>query len=124
MAVQGLKRSTATIRNWLNNPNLIGPRNLEDIEKIACVAENSELLLNISNVIKSIKIIRNTHISAGNIVTKLILEELHQQLSHPGDQPMLLDLDYGKVWIVQVEEIDSKAKAYPKSHINRLLWDD
>ena len=123
LAKHGLKRKTATISNWLNNPDLIGPGNLEDIEKIIHIAEDKELLSIVLDIIVSIKKIRSTHRSAGRKVTKLILEEIHQQLYHPGDQPMRLSLSYGEVWVVQVEEIESKTMPYPVNRINRLIWD-
>ena len=40
------------------------------------------------------------------------------------EQPVQLDLGYGKAWIVQVEMVEERQKKYPWKLVNRLLWAD
>ena len=59
---------------------------------------------------------------AGMQLTRLILGELRGRLNEMGDQPTLLDLDYGQAWVVQVESVETKRREYPAKQVNRLLW--
>ena len=120
----GLHRTLPTIAGWMGNPDLIGPGYEDDIEVIGKAAGDSELLETLSSVTDAISRIRGAHIGAGSHLTQLILGEVHGRLSQLDDQPVLLDLGYGRAWVVQVEAIDSRQQEYPADQINRLLWMD
>lgn len=121
LAMFGLNRTTATIAAWLGNPDRIGPGDFSDIEVIATAAGDFELLDIQEEVEDAITEIRGAHIRAGNQLTDLILSELDGRLNQLGDQPLLLHLDYGTVWIVQVDIVDSTKEQYPSNQVNRLL---
>lgn len=123
LQAQGLFRNLATVTGWLNNPDRIGPGYLNDIDVIAVASADSSLLPKKEAVKQAISKIRSTHIIAGRQLTKLILSELNSKRHHLGNQPLLLDFEYGQAWIVQVEEIDEKWKEYPTTQVNRLLWE-
>ena len=120
----GLHRTLPTIAGWMGNPELIGPGYEDDIEVIGKAAGDSELLETLNSVSDAISRIRGAHIGAGSHLTQLILGEVHGRLSQLDDQPVLLDLGYGRAWVVQVEAIDSLQQEYPADQINRLLWTD
>ena len=120
----GLHRTLPTITGWMGNPDLIGPLYEDDIEVIGKAAGDSELLETLNSVSDAISRIRGSHIGAGSHLTQLILGEVHGRLSQLDDQPVLLDLGYGRAWVVQVEAIDSRQQEYPADQINRLLWTD
>ena len=124
LAAHGLKRTTVTIAGWLNNPDHIGPRDFRDIEVIATASQDVELLSIRKEVEGAISRIRGAHISAGGQLTQFILGELAKRLHQLDDQPMLLDLDYGNAWVVQVDRMDMTRRKYPSSLVNRLLWAD
>ena len=44
LANHGLDRTTVTVAGWLGNPNRIGPGDLSDIDLIASLAGDTELL--------------------------------------------------------------------------------
>ena len=123
LAAHGLERTTATIAGWLSNPDRIGPQDFHDIEVIATAAEDAELLSIRKEVEDAISRIRGAHKSAGGRLTQLILGELRGRLNRLDDQPVLLDLDYGKAWVVQVDMVDI-TREYPSNLVNRLLWVD
>ena len=122
LADHGLERTFPTIAGWLGNPDRIGPGNYDDIEIIATVAGDSELLSIKKEIRDAIKRIRGAHLTAGMRLTLLILSELRGRLNELGDQPTLLGLDYGQAWVVQVESVDTKRQEYAANQVNRLLW--
>ena len=122
LADHGLERTPPTIAGWLGNPDRIGPGDFDDIEAIARVAGDTELLSIKDEVRDAITRIRGAHLTAGMQLTRLILGELRGRLNELDDQPTLLDLDYGHAWVVQVESVETKRREYPANQINRLLW--
>ena len=122
LADHGLERTPPTVAGWLGNPDRIGPGNFDDIEAIATVARDTELLSIKEEVRDAITRIRGAHLTAGMQLTRLILGELRGRLNELGDQPTLLDLDYGQAWVVQVEAVETKRREYPANQVNRLLW--
>ncbi len=122
LADHGLERTRPTVAAWLRNPDRIGPGNHEDIETIATVAGDTELLSIKDDVRDAITRIRGAHLTAGMQLTRLILGELRSRLNELGDQPTMLDLDYGKAWVVQVESVETKRREYAANQVNRLLW--
>lgn len=121
LAGHGLERTIPTVAGWINNPDRIGPGNPDDIETIATVAGDTELLSTKEDVWDAITRIRGAHMAAGMQLSRLILGELRGRLNELGDQPTLLDLDYGHAWVVQVESVETKRREYPSNQVNRLL---
>lgn len=124
LAAHGLHRTLATIGGWLGSPDRIGPSAFRDIELIAKATGDTELLSMRKGVEKAISRIRGAHISAGNRLTQLLLSNLSGRLNRLDEQPMLLALDYGEAWVVQVELIEERRQACPLNSVNRLLWTD
>lgn len=122
LADHGLERTPPTIAGWLGDSDRIGPGDYDDIEAIAKVAADSELLSIMGEVKDAISRIRGAHLAAGMRLTRLILGEIHGRLNELGDQPTLLDLGYGQAWVVRVESVETKRRDYPASKVNRLLW--
>ena len=120
----GLRRSPATVAGWLHSPYRIGPGNFKDIEVIARAGKDTELFSRRKEVIRAISHIRRAHIAAGKQLTQLILGELGGHLNNLDDQPVLLDLNYGGAWVVQVDRVDFERRNYPANSVNRLLWAD
>ena len=124
LAAAGLERAVVTVAGWLGNKDRIGPRSLHDIETIARVTEDVELLSIRKDVENAIARIRGAHIAAGGQLTRLILGELGGRLQLLDDQPVLLNLDYGTAWVVQVNVVAMIRRNYPSDMVNRLLWVD
>ena len=124
LVTHGLNRTTVTVRGWLNDPERIGPKNFNDLDFIANAAGDTELLSIRKEVEDAIFCIRGAHISAGSQLTQLLLGELGGRLNKMDEQPVQLDLGYGKAWIVQVEMVEERQKKYPWKLVNRLLFTD
>ena len=95
-----------TIAGWLDNPYRIAPGDFGDIEVIARAAGDTDLLSIKEEVKNAISRIRSSHIRAGSRLTKLIIGELVGRLHDLDDQPVLLDLEYGEAWVVQVDRVE------------------
>ena len=108
----------------MGNPDLIGPGYDGDTEIIGRVADDMKLLEHLSSAGEAVSSIRGAHITAGSHSTQLILGEVRDRVGQPDDQPVLLDLGYGHVWVVQVRAVDSQQRDYAADQVNRLLWTD
>jgi hypothetical protein len=122
LAEFGLERTSVTVGGWLGDPSKIGPGNDGDVDTIAKAAHDSELLGSAQEVTQAISVIRSAHLSAGQRLTRLILQELRGRTQDIRDEPTLFDLGYGEAWVVQVETIDAEAVQCPANKTNRLLW--
>ncbi len=122
LAEHGLERTPPTVAGWLGNPDRIGPGDYNDIEAIARASGDTELLCAKEEVRMAISRIRGAHQTAGMQLSRLILGELRGRLNELGDQPTLLDLDYGQAWVVQVASVEAKRQEYPAGQVNRLIW--
>ncbi len=122
LAAAGLNRARVTVASWLGSEDRIGPRSLRDIEAIAKASQDAELARMHQECWNAIGRIRGAHIAAGGQLTQLILGELGGRLQQLDDQPVLLDLDYGKAWVVQVDMVETTRRMYPFELVNRLLW--
>ena len=119
----GFKKKLSTIAQWLCYPDLIAPRDYDDIDIIVEASEDNELSSRKNEVKDAIYKIRSAHISAGNALTRLIHDELEKgHLEDVGGRPVLHDFIYGQAWIVQVELVKTELHEYDAGQVNRLLW--
>lgn len=117
----GLERHYVTVRNWLYNEHLIGPKESGDLKIIETVAGTFPHSWEV--IWEAIETIRGCHTSAGFEISKWLLSEISDQLDSIADDEICLDLDFGRLWIVEIEEISVEKEKVPLSQANRLLWD-
>lgn len=119
----GLSQQVSTVQRWLHDPSLIGPQNEADLQIIADVARDRWLQTHRGEVFEAIRNVRGEHMSAGSRLTDILLAELPGKLSLIGDREVTLELTFGDVWIVQVEEVSVASEPRSAFEVNRLLWD-
>jgi hypothetical protein len=119
----GLSRQLLTVRNWLADQQMIAPQNFEDVRLIAKAAGDDELIAQLPKVQAASEQIKSQHIRAGFRLTELLREALPKDIEVPDNEEMQLDLGFGKVWIVKVEDIDEATTQCNRWLVNRLLWD-
>jgi hypothetical protein len=119
----GLSRQLLTVRNWLTNQHMIAPKNFEDVRLIAKAAGDEELAAQLSEVQAASEQIKSQHIRAGFRLTEMLRDALPKDIEVPDNREMQLDLVFGKVWIVKVEDIDEATIQCNRWLVNRLLWD-
>jgi hypothetical protein len=54
----------------------------------------------------------------------MLLEELPKRSDEIARGEMEIDLGFGRVWIVRIQEIDEAVTLCGRSVVNRLLWDN
>src|ERR1039457_4001941 len=69
-------------------------------------AGDEELAAQLSEVQAASEQIKSQHIRAGFRLTELLRDALPKDIEVPDNREMQLDLVFGKVWIVKVEDID------------------
>jgi hypothetical protein len=119
----GLSRQLPTVRNWLADQQMIAPKNFDDVHVIAKAAGDEEFVAQLSDVQAASEQIKSQHIRAGFRLTELLRQALPKDIEVPKDREMQLDLGFGKVWIVRIEDIDEATTECNRWVANRLLWD-
>lgn len=119
----GFSRHIQTVRAWLCNRNMIAPKNPEDIRTIARASGDQEILDVLPRIEQAISEINGHHIKAGKRLTSELLKELPRRLDVIASGETEVDLGFGKVWIVRIEEIDGGLTPVNYTIVNRLLWD-
>jgi hypothetical protein len=119
----GFSRHIQTVRAWLCNGHMIAPKNIEDIRMIARASGDLRLLDALPAVEQAISEINGQHIKAGRRLTSELLRELPSRLDVSAGGETEVDLGFGKVWIVRIEEIDGGLTPVNYTIVNRLLWD-
>lgn len=124
----GCKRHEMTIKNWLIDDDIIGPAYQEDLRIILLAFTNpgkrdkiDELLNEITQAISEV---RGAHLKASSILAQQLIAELPNILAHKDRiaKPLTIDLpEFGRVFILRIEEIGNEWIDIEKRNINRLL---
>lgn len=117
----GCDRTEVTIRNWLLDEDLIGPRHDDDLLSIGSMIDNSTLLDKIDSVRSGITQMRSWRMSAADHLTKRIKASLEKWI----DQDMVnteVELpDLGQVHVLKVIGINRKWDQVELRYTNLLL---
>lgn len=114
-------RHEATIRNWLNDENRIGPDDDLDLMSIALLTESEFLSDNIPNVRKAIDQMIKWRFQASDYVREKIERELAQLADHSVINSTLEIQDLGEVDILRIHELNKTTSEIDKRFANRLL---
>ena len=120
----GSRKHLLTIRNWLFNDSIIGPGLRTDLDLIAKVAKSNELDELKEEVWTAIKQIRAAHHSAGAWLTGILLQRLPSCLGEIEESGTKINIeDVVTAWVVQVDDISPQFEYFPRTSVNRLLWE-
>ena len=72
----GCKKDFATVKNWLQNEDMIMPKDKDDLLAIAAATDDDVLLENIDVIYEAGKTVRAAHVKAGNMLSKRLSEKL------------------------------------------------
>ena len=121
----------ATLRNWLFDDNMIGPKNEDHLAVIAKLNEDEFLLKNIKKVKASIKLVRSYHQKAAfairddlinnvsDILIKINLEKMQAVNYHE-----LEIIPYGKVMVLKLIDIEDEKFEVDFQYANRLIFEE
>jgi hypothetical protein len=124
LETSGVRRHPATIRSWLTNDNVIGPRTEDDVLAIAQafpISGRSEG--DWHTCWEAIEELRSLHISCGSRLSDLIEKKSRDILLDQNDQEIAMDVGVGIIWIVEVGDISGDFSPVPASYCNRIHWE-
>lgn len=119
----GLQRAGQTVRNWIYDSEQIGPGEFEDLRCVIRTSGDTALEAQIESIWDAIVRLRALHRDAGARLTTLLLKEIAAGAASTSAHEQCVELAFGKVWIVRVEEVASEFEQIPSTQVNRLLWD-
>lgn len=85
MAEAGCKKEIATIKNWIEDEDMIAPRSKEDLKYIADVTGSDVLKELLDEVFDAANTVRNSHNRAGRILSNQLKLKLVDVLKNYGD---------------------------------------
>lgn len=115
------QKHPVTIKNWLQDDNLIGPDSNDDLRSIAMIS-NSELLMeNIDVVREAIEQMTSWRFQAAIIVRDKIRNKL-LDIAEPSIINTSIEIpDLGRVEILKISELKKEAEEIDKRFVHRLI---
>ncbi len=115
------KKHPVTIRNWLQDDNLIGPDSDDDLRSIAMIS-NSELLMeNIAVVREAINQMTRWRFQAATIVRDKIRNKLLNNTEPLNINSSIEIPDLGKVEIIKISDLNKESEEIDKRFVHRLI---
>ncbi len=115
------RKKPATIKNWLQDDNLIGPDSNNDLRSIAMIS-NSELLMeNIDVVREAINQMTSWRIQAATIVRDKIRNRLLGIAKSLTINSSIDIPDLGRVEILKISDLKKEAEEIDKRFVHRLI---
>lgn len=119
----GLQRHIVTLRSWVTNKNLIGPRSEDDVLAIArAFPSPDKTAADWKECWNAISELRGLHLSAGMRLTDDLVARCGRVLLEPTETETAVEFDLGTVWVLEVAEVDSALRSCPAGIVNRLQW--
>jgi hypothetical protein len=117
----GLHRDPVTIRCWLYEESVIGPRSRDDVSIIVEAAGLQPEDKRWQECWDAIIRLRSVHMRAGMQLTKVLQEECSDILFGDFEHEQAVELSLGLLWLVRVEEIQP-IEHWPTNIVNQLHW--
>ncbi|WP_298254980.1 DrmE family protein [Bradyrhizobium sp.] len=119
----GLQRHIVTLRSWVTNRNLIGPRSEDDVLAIArAFPSEARTVADWKDCWNAISELRGHHLSAGMRLTNDLVARCGRMLLEPSENETAVEFDLGTVWILEVAEVEPGHRSCPAGIVNRLQW--
>ena len=121
---KGCNRHPQTIRNWLTNDDLIGPRSEKDLQIIADTTGDTELKSRLQDVRFAIKEVRGAHLQASRFLARKLIESLPDYLKSSTTQTMTVEIEgIGNAVVAQVEYVAEEPITISTAKVNRLFME-
>ena len=122
---RGSPKTEQTLRNWLNDDEMIGPGRREDLDLIYKATTHEPLGKSLDKVWEAILTIRGSHTAAGAKISQILAVQLPKQFEgFTGEEASVnLEVDgkaIGTAVILQIENIGEELQAVQSSWINYL----
>lgn len=128
ISMAGCDKGIATIKNWIDDEDIIAPKAKEDLQYIANAIGNKELKEMLDDVYKAVNKVRGAHIKAGRILSQQLKLKLANALKKYGNidsnnlwEPIEIEVEnIGIVKVLKVIDI-GHAICIDASNTNRLI---
>lgn len=122
---KGCNRHPQTIRNWLTNDDLIGPRSDKDLQIIADTTGDTELKSRLQDIRLAIKEVRGAHLQASRFLARKLIKFLPGYLKNITTQTMTVEIEgIGNAVVAQVEYVAEEPATISTAKVNRLLMEE
>ena len=121
LAREGCHRASVTIRSWLEDDRIIGPKDALDgtIEAIQRATADAELAKKLSECKDAIHLVRSTHLTVARRLATRVLEHAREWLDIDTPPDQLVEVEERLV-LLTVDSIDPEPATVPRSALNRL----
>ena len=124
----GCTKDIVTLKNWLNNDEIISPQQKEDLVYISMVTEDAVLSEKIDEIYSAGQYVKSVHIKAGRNLSNLVKEKIASTLQEKGIDdpynvwdPIALQIeDIGTVKILKAIDV-GEPLSVDSSYTNRLI---
>ena len=125
---QGISHDLVTIRNWIRDDYLIGPRDLSVIDAVAEITSDERVASNINQIKESIIIVRRYHMKASSLLRNELMDELQEiqydDISETLSRAEIYDKindKLGTIRLLMVKDIDPQLIHIEFNYANRVL---
>jgi len=112
LKANGCNRHEITIRNWLLDDSMIGPRDMNDIVLISRATMDKELNEKLQQVLDAVSTLRSVHIQAASYLNKQLISNLPDMMGNVSksfSRVVTLKLDqYGTVSLASVDRVSDE----------------
>ncbi|RAL26171.1 DrmE family protein [Thermoflavimicrobium daqui] len=120
----GCTRHTVTVKNWLFNDLMIGPRNFDDVEIIAKTSNYQPLIKHMDQVANAVDELTKIHRSVAHELQHEMLRKLTDKVPKDNlqsyDDSFMLD-GLGRIYLLRVEYISEEWVKVDAKNINKLI---
>lgn len=128
LVAAGFSKGYPTVKRWIENDNVIAPRQIEDLEYIAKVTQNQVLSELMEEIFEAARIVRAAHIQAGRVLSDMLKVKLAEELKRYGKidpfnlwEPIEINVDdIGTAKILKIIDVGSIVQV-DSSDTNRLI---
>jgi len=122
---KGCKRHPQTVRNWLTDEDIIGPRSAGDLKTIAEVTGHADLNARFQEIRRAIKEVRGAHLQASRYLAESLISALPGYISSGDSRSLEVDIEgLGKAVVARVEYTEDELREVGITKTNRLLSEE
>jgi len=121
MQKYGCTKHPVTIKNWIQDDNLIGPDSDDDLLAIGKMSRSELLLNNLTSVRDAISKMTGLRIQASNVVRDKIKDKLKSMNDFSINDSSVEVEDLGKVFFLKIFYLKRESEEINKKYVNRLL---
>lgn len=123
LAREGCRRTVATLRGWVEEENVIGPRDGDrDIDAILRATEDRDFQVQLDDCKRAVATLWRLHQQCGHRLTQEVVARVRDRLRDGSDLDEAVEIEE-RVVLVAIESVDPDLVTVPLSLANRLHED-